>query len=137
MSENEEARNIRRWIGRWIIGVGFVHMAVGIIEFYETLFAIASDGVWNTVDGIPGRPLAFWFMLFGLLMILFGALVDFIESRGLSIPRPLSWVFFFIVLLGILAIPVGGGWLLLPPAVGVVVKSTLQGTNGRVSIQKP
>ena len=49
-----------RWVGRWIIMVGVVHCVFGAINFYEPLSGIVRDGLWNAVDGYPGRPLAFW-----------------------------------------------------------------------------
>lgn len=118
-----------RWIGRWIIGVGIIHTAFGFVIFRVPLLAILRDGVWNAVDGHPGRPLAFWFVFLGLFTIVFGSLVDSMESRDLSLPRFLSWAFFVLVVLAIVTMPVGGGWLLLPAGLGVVVRSYRRGTN--------
>ena len=69
------------------------------------------DGIWNAVDGYPGRPVAFWFEFLGMLTILFGVLVDQIEKDGMTFPGFLAYGFSTVTLLGILAMPVGGGWL--------------------------
>jgi hypothetical protein len=124
---------MRRWVGRWIIGVGIIHVAVALVMFHEPLLAILRAGVWNAVDGHPGRPLAFWFVFLGLFTIVFGSLVDWVESRGLWPPRFVSWAFFVLVVLGIVAMPLGGGWLLLPAGLGVVVRSFQPGTSAGVS----
>ncbi|MGH7558891.1 MAG: DUF6463 family protein [Gemmatimonadota bacterium] len=125
---------MRRWVGRWIIGVGIIHAGVGVVIFRERLLAILHDGVWNAVDGHPGRPLAFWFVFLGLFTIVFGSLVDSMESRDLSLPRFVSWAFFVLVVLGIVTMPVGGGWLLLPAGLGLVVRSYRRGTNAAPAV---
>jgi len=120
---------MRRWVGRWIAGVGIIHAALGFVIFRKPLLAIFHDGVWNAVDGHPGRPLAFWFVFVGLFAIVFGSLVDSMEGRDLSLPHFVSWAFFVLVVIAIVTMPVGGGWLLLPAGLGVVVRSYRRGTN--------
>lgn len=120
---------MRRWVGRWIVGVGIVHTALGFFIFSKPLLAILRDGVWDAVDGHPGRPLAFWFLFVGLFAIVFGSLVDSMEGRDLSLPHFVSWAFFVLVVLAIVTMPVGGGWLLLPAGLGVVVRSYRRGAN--------
>ena len=118
-----------RWVGRWIIGVGTIHVLVAFVVFQEPLLAILRDGVWNAVDGHSGRPLAFWFVFLGLFTIVFGSLFDWVESRGLWPPRIVRWAFFALVVLGIVTMPLSGGWLLLPAGLGVVVRSLQPGTG--------
>jgi len=120
---------MRRWIGRWLMGVGVVHAGFGAVVFAEPLSGILRDGVWNAVDGHAGRPLAFWFVFVGLFTIVFGGLVDWIESRGLRLPRRLGWGLAIVALLAIVTMPVGGGWLLLPPAVGALLRSLSRERN--------
>lgn len=111
-----------RWVGRWIILVGVVHCIFGAVVFFEPLSEIVRDGIWNAVDGYPGRPLAFWFEFLGLLTILFGATVDRIEKDRGRFPAFLSYGFLIMTMLGILTMPTGGGWLLLPAAIGLMLK---------------
>ena len=125
---------MKRWVGRWIIGVGIIHVAFGLLMFGEPLLAILRDGVWNAVDGHSGRPLAFWFVFLGLFTIVFGSLVDWMEGRGLSTPGMVSWAFLFLVVLGIVTMPVGGGWLLLPAGLGMVVRSSRHGTSAGTAV---
>ncbi|HUP63873.1 MAG TPA: DUF6463 family protein [Thermoanaerobaculia bacterium] len=120
---------MKRWVGRWIIGVGIIHVAFGFVAFRAPLLAILRDGVWNAVDGHSGRPLAFWFVFLGLFTIVFGSLVDWIESRGLSTPRFVGWAFLILVVLGIVTMPGGGGWLLLPGGVGLFLRSYRRATG--------
>ena len=113
---------MNRWVGRWIILVGVVHCVFGAVIFVEPLSGIVRDGVWNAVDGHPGRPLAFWFEVVGFLTILFGIAVDRLEQGPGAFPASLGYGFALLTLLAIVAMPVGGGWLLVPGAIGLLMK---------------
>jgi len=104
------------------MAVGVIHCVFGAVVFFEPLFGIVSDGVWNAVNGHAGRPLAMWFELFGIMTILFGATVDQLERNGLGFPSTLRYGFAFLTLLAIVAMPVSGGWLIVPGAVGLWIK---------------
>ena len=111
-----------RWVGRWIIIVGGIHCVFGVFVFFEPLSGIVRDGIWNAVDGYPGRSLAFWFEFLGMMTILFGATVDHIEKDQQAFPAFLAYGFLFLTLLGIVTMPIGGGWLMVPGAVGLWIK---------------
>ncbi len=111
-----------RWVGRSIIAVGTVHCLVGALIFTEPLLEILNNGVWNSVDGFKGRPLAFWFEFTGFLTIVFGASIDWMEKAGIPLSPTVGYAFGGLVLLAIIAMPVGGGWLLVPSAVGLLMK---------------
>ena len=113
---------MKRWVGRWIILVGVIHCAFGAAIFFEPLSGLVRDGFWNAVDGYPGRPLAFWFEFTGLLTILFGATVDHIERDRNSFPAFLGYGFTVMTLLAIFTMPIGGGWLMVPGAIGLFLK---------------
>lgn len=113
----------RRWIGRWIVGVGVVHTAFGLIFQRGTLAVLWGEGLVNTVNGQPEREFAFWFIFFGLLAILFGLLVDWCEKRQLGLPRFLGWALLVLTSVCVVIMPISGGWLLLPPAVGAMRES--------------
>ena len=57
-----------------------------------------------------------------MLTILFGATVDQIEKDRQAFPAFLSYGFSFLTVLGIVTMPVGGGWLMLPGAIGLLMK---------------
>ena len=113
---------MRCWVGRWIIFVGVVHCVFGAVIFFEPLSGIIPDGIWNVVDGYPGRPLAFWFEFLGLFTILFGAAIHRVEKETGEFPEFLSYGFLMLAILGIVTMPVGGGWLMIPGAVGLLLK---------------
>ena len=114
---------MKRWVGRWIMLVGVIHCVFGAFVFLEPLSGILRDGLWNAVSGYPGRALAFWFELLGILMILFGATIDQMEKNQQAIPGLIAFGFAFLTILTIVAIPVSGGWLIIPGAVGLFLKA--------------
>lgn len=118
---------MNRWVGRWIIFVGLIHCVFGAIAFFGPLSEIVSDGVWNAVDGHPGRPLAFWFEFLGLFTILLGATVDWIEKERGVFPAFLGYGFLALTILGIMSMPIGGGWLMIPGAIGLLLKRAKEG----------
>ena len=117
---------MKRWVGRWIILVGIIHCVFGVLVFTEPLFGIVRDGLWNAVSGYPGRPLAFWFELVGVLTILLGVTIDQLEKGQCAFPAFLVYGFSLLTVLTILAMPISGGWLLVPGAVGLVLKRTVK-----------
>ena len=120
---------MRRWVGRWIAAVGVIHCLVGLMVFSRPLTEIVTAGFWNSVDGHAGRPLAFWFEFAGLLTIVFGLAVDWIEKERNRFPPAVSYGFFTITALAIVAMPLSGGWLLLPAAVGMLLKRNKSADN--------
>lgn len=111
-----------RWVGRSIVAVGAIHCLVGAWIFATPLMEILSSGVWNSVDGFRGRPLAFWFEFVGLLTIVLGSSIDAMEKVDMSLPPSVGYGFGGLAVLAIVAMPVGGGWLLVPSAVGLLLK---------------
>jgi hypothetical protein len=111
-----------RWVGRWIILVGVIHCVFGAVVFFDSLSGIVRDGIWNAVNGYAGRPVAFWFELFGLMTILFGATVDQIEKDEREFSSFLRYGFLMLTLLAIVAMPISGGWLMVPGAIGLLLR---------------
>ena len=111
-----------RWVGRWIILVGVIHCVFGAVVFFDPLSGIVRDGIWNAVNGYAGRPVAFWFELFGLMTILFGATVDQIEKDEREFSSVLRYGFLILTLFAIVAMPISGGWLMVPGAIGLLLR---------------
>jgi len=111
-----------RWIGRWLMAVGVIHCVVGGIPYATPLIGMAQDGLWNTIHRSAERQAAFWFVFSGLLTIVLGALVDWIEQAMGRWPSFLAYGVLVLNLLAITVLPAGGGWLLLPATVGLLIR---------------
>jgi GNAT superfamily N-acetyltransferase len=106
-----------RVAGRIIMGIAGIHFFFGLWFGRGQIAAIARDGFVNSVDGHPGRPLAFWFLAFSAPAFLAGLLIAGIGARGEAAPRALGWSVFVFALVMNLLMPLSGGWLLFGPAV--------------------
>lgn len=111
---------MRRWIGRYLLAYGALHLGVGAVLYARPLRAIVADGAWNAVEPHPDRAWAFWYMVAGLVVLLLGALVDWLEARGVPLPRRLGAGFLALMVLGGMCIPESGFWLLAPVGIALV-----------------
>ncbi len=111
-----------RWIGRWMMVVGVVHCLFGFVFLGGYLSPILAEGVFNTVNGQPERELVVWFLVTGFLLILLGLMIDRSEARGVGWPAALAWGFAALTLAILVIMPISGGWLLVPAAIGLIVR---------------
>lgn len=113
-----------QWIGKGIALIGAIHTAVGMVGFRNVIGDIAERGMFNTVNGQPEREFAFWFIFFGLLAVLLGAVVSWTENRIGEVPPFLGWSLLTLTTLGVMIMPLSGFWLLIVPTVGALRRTT-------------
>ncbi len=113
---------MKRWIGRSIMAIGLLHTVFGLITFRHTLTVLLREGMINTVNGQPEREMAFWFICCGLFMLVFGALIDYCESKGVRLPLVVGWGLLTISIIGVTLMPVSGFWLFFVPSIGAVIR---------------
>jgi Family of unknown function (DUF6463) len=111
---------MRRWLGRWLMAIGVVHITFGLIRYRAGFSAILSDGLWDTLPGHPDRELGFWFVMSGWGMVFGGGLLHLLETTQPRLPRWIGWTLLLPVVLGIVLEPASGFWALLPPAIAAV-----------------
>ncbi|WP_077594496.1 DUF6463 family protein [Polaromonas sp. A23] len=111
---------MKRWIGRWIMAVGVVHMPVAMVKHHAAWVDILGAGVFDVVAGDVARGHAAWFLIAGLLLLVVGALVDSLEKAHVPPPLPMGAGMLLVVGLVLLLMPRSGTWLLLPPALALL-----------------
>jgi len=119
------------WIGKCLIAVGVIHSLFGFVFMRGTLAVLWSEQLWNTVNGQPRREAVFWFLMTGALFLIVGVLVDALEKRGIAIPCVVAWLFAFSTVLGVVAMPISGLWLLIPSVAGMFFQRSKCKTEGR------
>ncbi len=122
---------MKRWVGRSIVAIGLLHTVFGLVGFRNILAMLLRDGIFNTVNGQPDREMAFWFIFFGFLLIVFGALIDWCESKGIKLPPFLGWGLLTITIIGVMLMPVSGFWLLIIPSIGAIRDKALSVVNAQ------
>jgi hypothetical protein len=110
------------WIGKWLFAVGVIHSLFGIVFMHPVLAILWSEGLVNTVNGQPPREAVFWFLCTGVMLLVVGVLVHQAEREDLVIPRFVTWSFAALTLTGVVVMPISGIWLMIPPAVGMLIR---------------
>ena len=110
---------MKRWIGRWLFGVGVVHCLFGVVFLGDLLAPIAAEGYVDTVNGQPEREFAVWFLATGVLLLAIGLIVDWNEARRAGWPRGVALLLTVLTIALAVIMPRSGVWLLLPPVVAL------------------
>lgn len=113
---------MKHWIGRWLMGTAFIHIAIATVQYAEVLLTVAEHGVFNTVAGDPVVGAVVWSLLFGAVAFIGGMAVAAIEKAGAQLPKSLGWSLLALAIVGAVLIPASGFWLLLPPALVILTK---------------
>jgi len=80
------------------------------------LLDVLRQGWFGAVEPQLDRMVVVWFLLFGFLLALFGALLRWLEQNGIATPRGFGVALAGLCALGISLMPVSGFWLALYPA---------------------
>jgi hypothetical protein len=94
-----------------VVGLGVPGAAPEALGGRRLLAEITGAGVVGAVEPDPWRMVLFWFLWFGLLVMVLGWFMHNSESEGHQHPRGLPWQLATIGLAGGLLIPVSGFWL--------------------------
>ena len=124
-----------RWIGRWIMIVAVIHTLFGVVTFTGEIGEIVTRGVWNSVGADPLIGAVSWFLLFGAIMFVLGAVIDMVErGRVAAFPNVIGIGLLATTITGIVLMPESGFWLLLPPACALLLgKRTDDLTHGELA----
>lgn len=114
---------MKRWLGRWIVGVSLLHTLVALVLFRSQLSAILERGFFNSLGGDARLSVAAWFVLFGAVLFVLGLAIDALERhKGSAVPRSLGWSLLALGLVGVSLMPASGFWLTFPPAVAILLR---------------
>ena len=116
------------WIGRWLVAVAIVHTGFAVFVFAPDLGEIVRRGFFNVVAGDMRLVAVTWFVLFGAVLFIVGLAVTALErSNQAQVPASVGWSLLALALLGIALMPASGFYLVLVPAMAVVLKSRRAG----------
>lgn len=110
-----------RAAARILIAIGILHLLLFVWFGRRVLVAIANEGFWNTVDPIRDRQIIFWALMSGVFGLVLGQLALWVESHGKRLPAFLGWEMIAIALVRGVLMPESGGWLVLIPAVLILI----------------
>lgn len=107
---------MRRFAGRWLLGVSAVHTVFALVVFRATLASIVHAGFADAIGDDPMRGAVAWFVLFGGVLAVAGLAIDALEARDAPL-RAVGLATLSLVALGLVWMPVSGFWLALPAVV--------------------
>ena len=120
---------MRRFVGPLLMATGVLHLVSGFVFYSGPLFAIAADGFLNAVkadvafstfDRLAAFA-AFWYMIFGVMLLMLGGLIHWAQARTGTLPAFLGWSLLALGVVGVILMPASGFWLALPQAVLMLV----------------
>jgi hypothetical protein len=122
---------MRGTAGKVLLLIGALHEAIGVAagagaiampgSAPRNLFGeIAAAGVVGAIEGDRVRTVLFWYLFFGLALLMLGWALDRWESRGDVLPASVGWQLVVLALLGGLLVPASGFWLALAPGVWIL-----------------
>jgi hypothetical protein len=107
---------MRKHVGMMMIATGILHTLVGLWFLRQPLLDILGAGTWMSVTGDRSREAAFWFIMFGVVLMMFGQFVRWALARTGTLPASLGWSLLGLGVLGVAFMPDSGFWLVLPQA---------------------
>lgn len=113
----------KHWIGSWLIGVSILHTVFALFVFRSTLLSIYHRGVFNVVGTDPMTAAVVWFTLFGVALFICGLLIQQLETAASGqLAKSIGWSLLLMSLAGVILMPDSGFWLILPPAIVVLLR---------------
>lgn len=117
--------------GYWLLVTSVIHVIVGVWVYGETLIEIVRDGFFNSIAPNPFEPDfaredAFWFMTLTPFFIMLAQLCFWANARQISLPKSIGWNLLITSIIGAIAIPISGSWLLMIPACLIIAVSKKQ-----------
>ena len=112
-----------RTAGRLLMLIGFLHLLGGAWVGRRPLGRIVREGFFGEADSALGhiasqmeKELVVWFMLWGIMTLIFGQLVAWMERQGQHPPALIGWELMIMNVVTIALYPKGGFWCVLIPA---------------------
>ncbi len=120
---------MRRFVGPVLMGVGALHVLVVCVGFAGALAGIGRDGMFNAVEPHLDREVAFWSVLFGVLLCTLGSMVRWAYAETGRVPAPPGWTLLGIGVAGGILLPASPFWVAIPLALVLLVSP--RGDRGR------
>lgn len=111
-----------KYSGLLLFYTGVLHILTGLYLGKDIFAGMIGEGLIATVDGQYDREFAFWFLICGILLLLFGStLHHYIKQTRKPAPAFLGWQLLVFSLAGCAVVPFSGFWLFIPQAVIILL----------------
>jgi hypothetical protein len=105
-------------VGIALMLLAILHQIVGLYFYQDALMAIGQAGIINAVQPpYWDRDAAFWFLMFGAMLFLYGAITHWLLAKVGDLPSFWGWGLLILSLIGVALMPASGFWLAIPLAI--------------------
>jgi fumarate reductase subunit C len=111
------------------MAVSVIHFVFGLLVFRHQLAQIAQMGWLGGVARDPTLAAVTWFMLFSAPLVAAGITTNALERQGAALPRALAWWLLGTAALGVALMPASGFYLVLPPALAILIRARRLNAN--------
>lgn len=113
-----------KFSGTLLIITGIIHTAVAVTLTKDIFAEMIRDGLINSTGRDYSRCFALWFLIIGVLLVLWGAtLQHYINKEQKPAPLFLGYAMLLFAVVGCIIEPVSGFWLFLPQAFIIIVSN--------------
>lgn len=111
-----------------LTATGALHILVAGAIAGNTYLAMARDGLLASAEKDLERSFALWFLVCGILLILWGmTLQHYMRKEQQPAPALIGWALLLFSLIGGLIEPVSGFWLFLPQGAIILLANRRRG----------
>lgn len=116
-------RKIKLWkySGKMLTATGVIHTIIALFLGKDAFAEMVRDGLINSTGEIYSRAFAFWFLICGIILILWGqTLQHYIKKEQKPAPLFLGYSILVFAAVGCILEPISGFWLFLPQALVII-----------------
>lgn len=110
-----------KYSGTFLVITGVIHTLYALFLGKDAFAEIINDGLINATGEIHSRAFALWFLVCGIILILWGQTLQFyIKKEQKPAPMFLGYCILVFAVVGCIVEPISGFWLFLPQALVII-----------------
>lgn len=119
-----------KFSGTFLTVTGIIHTIYALFIGKDAFAEMFSNGFINSIGENHNRSFAFWFLICGILLILWGQTLQlYIRKEQKPAPAFIGYAILLITIIGCILEPISGFWLFLPQAI-IIIYSNINKTTG-------
>ena len=120
MTMNENMK-LWKYSGTFLVITGVIHTVYALLLGKEDFTDMIKDGLINSTDDSYSRAFALWFLVCGIILILWGLTLQcYIKKEQKPAPLFLGYCISAFAVAGCIIEPISGFWLFLPQALIII-----------------
>ena len=119
-----------KWSGVFLVATGLLHTAFALFAGKNLYVDIIQDGIVGAIGSDYSRHFAFWFLICGIFLVVFGQVLHFyIKKVQQPAPAFFGYALLALAIAGCLVVPASGFWLFIPQALIIICANRKKGNK--------